>query len=619
MARMVPPYYSENTSPSEKNFFEMLQSLSDEYFALHSLGIAEHKDKSYGEIDFVIICPKGILCLEVKGGEVYREEGIWRFVNDSRVIENSEGPFKQAINNMHSLRINLAKKLGKNDPIPRSQFACGVVFIDIPFTKVKSKTASKDPEIITDITFDSTNTSAEIQGFIDRCFKYWKDKFKEKNQDKTKDLPGGLSHQQMNRALNYLRGDFGFVPNLGYIIKRTEKSIITLTNEQKNILDQASENNQILLKGGAGTGKTLLCLEYARRAAFEGKSVLYLCFNRNLCQHIYHLLEEEKKDDDTLNNIVVYTLHNYITDVLKEFELDEDDKIVDFYNEHIGDNNGKTSITGNDHEFFGVVLPEVFVNTMESYSHNKIFDTLIVDEGQDLFKWQYLFCFDQVVSGGLKKGNWFMCYDPHQNIYTNDNDKDDFDYTINLIQEEYSAAKLNLNRNCRNTKPIGETNTLCTGFKDPTKFFHLEGESVVLIPYKDYQDEREKIIENVKKLLKENINPGEVVLLSRKRMENSCLKGENIFQGLCSFQEIKRNWRPNLYLEDSLKFCTVQSYKGLESPVVFLIDVDGFKDLRSRMLNYTGMSRAKSLLYIFYDENVDDELNEMKEKYGGLI
>ena len=53
----------------------------DEIIILHSLGIAEHVNKIFGEIDFVVICKEGILCMEVKGGQVERIGGKWRFTN----------------------------------------------------------------------------------------------------------------------------------------------------------------------------------------------------------------------------------------------------------------------------------------------------------------------------------------------------------------------------------------------------------------------------------------------------------------------------------------------------------------------------------------------------------
>jgi hypothetical protein len=52
---------------------------------------------------------------------------------------------------------------------------------------------------------------------------------------------------------------------------------------------------------------------------------------------------------------------------------------------------------------------------------------------------------------------------------------------------------------------------------------------------------------------------------------------------------------------------------------VFLIDVDGFADHHSRLLNYVAMSRAKLLLYIFYDQNCQEEYLDTLDKGRDMI
>src|SRR5262249_14864407 len=55
-----------------------------------------------------------------------------------------------------------------------------------------------------------------------------------------------------------------------------------LTEEQYQVLDLLSGNARCLFEGAAGTGKTLLALEFARRCAKRGDRVLLICFNRLL-------------------------------------------------------------------------------------------------------------------------------------------------------------------------------------------------------------------------------------------------------------------------------------------------------------------------------------------------
>ena len=61
---------------------------------------------------------------------------------------------------------------------------------------------------------------------------------------------------------------------------------------------------------------------------------------------------------------------------------------------------------------------------------------------------------------------------------------------------------------------------------------------------------------------------------------------------------------------NSIKYYTVQSFKGLDEDIIFYIDIDGFSDINNRMLNYVGLSRAKTLLYAFYKKEAIEDLSE---------
>ena len=85
MAIMIPSVISpEVKSNAERKIFEWFQNApgTDKWIVLHSLGIATHNKVIYGETDFLVLAPKlGIFAIEVKGGRVRRENGIWYFTN----------------------------------------------------------------------------------------------------------------------------------------------------------------------------------------------------------------------------------------------------------------------------------------------------------------------------------------------------------------------------------------------------------------------------------------------------------------------------------------------------------------------------------------------------------
>ena len=74
---MIPATISPDVkSPAERMIYSWLSDLEwENCIVLHSLGMAEHVDKIFGEIDFVVIADEGVLCKEVKGGIFKRQGG----------------------------------------------------------------------------------------------------------------------------------------------------------------------------------------------------------------------------------------------------------------------------------------------------------------------------------------------------------------------------------------------------------------------------------------------------------------------------------------------------------------------------------------------------------------
>src|SRR3712207_1206794 len=63
----------------------------DDWVAVHSVGLTSHERKPWAEIDFVVVGPFGVLCLEVKGGRITVADGRWT-TNGSPLRES---PFSQ--------------------------------------------------------------------------------------------------------------------------------------------------------------------------------------------------------------------------------------------------------------------------------------------------------------------------------------------------------------------------------------------------------------------------------------------------------------------------------------------------------------------------------------------
>ena len=560
MIEMIPDLLSpEIKSQAEKKlFFEFKSSVThDHCIILHSLGLSDHVNNIFGEIDFVVICPQGVLCIEVKGGEVSCNKGVWKFTNRyGKVNEKIEGPFQQVQGNMHSLRTHLLKRLGNRDALVSCQYASCVIMPDCEFKY-------EGIEIIPEILFDKNNYRGLVKT-IDLSFDYWRSILQKQHG-----FEGGtLSGDEMKRLANLLRGDFCFVPSMKDTIDTTSKALCELTDEQYYILESLEDNERALVSGVAGAGKTLLAMEQARRICWSGREVLFICFNRSISSYVQYQFEKENLD------IKACTLHS----LLGEAPDDQDPT-----------------------DYFERILPNQFMKRTDV----KRYDYLIIDEGQDLFREAYLPCLGTLVKGGLKDGNWLVFYDQNQNLYNTNNQ---FDSCLGQLKK-CGAASFKLTVNCRNTKQIADANTLTTGIADIGRP-KVNGLKVKYVPYQNKINEHQILEKLLQELKTEGVCGGDLVILSRYSLANNanCLHNNPIANSIGIMKTGGQMWRAK---KTEIRFSTISAFKGLESKIVILMDVDGFSDQTVRMLNYVAISRACSLLYILYDSSKEQERQKM--------
>lgn len=550
MVTFIPPYMGEEIkSNAEKKMYDILQELNiEDTYVLHSLGLPKHQSKIYGEVDFVIVCKRGIACLEIKGGRVECRDGKWIFT-DRYGIERQkpEGPFAQVTGNMFSLLTELKTRFSNNPHVKNILAACGVVFPDIEF-----KSASQ--EIIPEIVYDSRTEN--ITDYINGIFDYW-----ETRQHRE---PAKLSPTDVKETVNYLRGNFSFIPTLKNRLDTVEKRLVRLTNEQVQIMNALGMNSHLLIEGKAGTGKTLLATGYAQKCAEKGERVLYLTFNKNLVNNISMQIE----DNSHLKVINIHALFGEYVDV--------DVQVM----------------SKNPQKYFGETLPGLFFEYVENLSleeREKLqYDLLVMDEGQDIIRPLYLYSLDLLLKGGLEKGRWVIFYDEKQNIYNPE-------YNDGMeIVESYFNTKFKLFVNCRNTIQIG---TYCakTSGVEMKEYLQENGEEVQCISYSDMQDFKKKIKDIMKFLRSEKIEPTDVVFLAPKKYENSILCEAGIV-----VNELGDNYESHSTLP---KFATIQGFKGLDSKIVIMVDVENIHKRNFSIFFYIAGTRARTLLYVVGSEH----------------
>lgn len=437
MAKMIPSNISQEQarkSPAEADVFGWLREMKwGDAIVLYSLPLKDHIKKSFGEIDFVFICEKGVLCIEVKGGYVERKNGEWIFTKRSggEPDKKVEGPYTQVQGNMKSLRTYLSKHLPAGDPILSCRFASCVM---TPDCVIKS---DSDTEIIPEITYNINMKPIDIPKIFERSFNYWE---KEKHYGGNCDL----SMRDRERLATFLRGDFCFVPPLNTLLKRTEEQLVSVTNEQLEIIMRMNVNARMLVEGGAGTGKTLLAMEQCRRATIKGEKVLYLCFNYLIAAYVRETFAKEELS----KAIDVFTFHDLLMDICDVQTVPEDEEV-----------------------FFKTTLPDMFM-ILSTSKNNEIrkYDRIIMDEGQDLMNTTSYLCINELIKGGWDKGKWTIYYDPNQNIF---GENEEFVEVWEALQD--SAFTYPLTVNCRNTRQIAQGNYEVTLVYKP-EVMRAEGE-----------------------------------------------------------------------------------------------------------------------------------------------
>lgn len=224
------------------------------------------------EADLVVAHPDlGVMVVEVKGGRVARIGGQWESVDGNGNRHPIKNPFAQVTREMHGLRRKCEELPAW--PAHRVRFARAVCLPDSACDR--SMTPDGPREIVIDHD-DLADAGPRVQTIFD----WWS-----RSGDASAD--GGAPGDIGMKALHELLGrDLVIESPLAAGVAAAEDRIITLTERQFGILDTLHAHRRAVILGVAGSGKTLIAAEKARRLAAEGFDVLLTCFNRPLAEFL---------------------------------------------------------------------------------------------------------------------------------------------------------------------------------------------------------------------------------------------------------------------------------------------------------------------------------------------
>lgn len=524
---MIPSIPSRDTkSDAERKVFDKLKSAFETHsgirpIAFHSLGLTRHKSKRFAEADFVIVGAHGVFVLEVKGGGISVNAGQWCTQGRSGKA-NINDPFKQAEGALHAIRTRIEEKI----PELRSQFCVGhgVVFSDCRF---QYGSAEWDRAMIADL-----NDCRDLEGWLEKFYRYWGN---ERNQsNKT------LNSKSVKRISDVLRPEFEVARSLQVDIDDVDLQIMSLTEDQMVAVDIIEANPRVLCEGGAGTGKTFLAMELARRHAEAGKNVLLVCRSLWLKRYL------ESK----------FILPN-----------------------------------------FDVALIEGLATTARRSGVDQ-YDVLLVDEGQDLFDMRHLDAMEKYVKGGLSEGCWTIFHDVNQQSgFFDPVDPEAYEYLQSI-----KSAIVPLKSNCRNSKVI--LDRVKSDLKvDMGVRGAGGGPDVRSVCAKSREESADLLDQEIGYILDGGVSPSQVTILTPAQDNESCwmLLPKNRLRKVVRLDEYQMRSFPPPQIS-ICRISDFKGLENEAVILVDVPQPSGEIAAHERTSLYVGMSRSRALLSIIYCE-----------------
>ena len=566
MTRMIPDViHPDVKSRAERRIFEWIKSApgSENWICMHSLAIAKHNTQRAGEIDFLLITNHVVLVLEVKGGRVERSEGTWRHTNRyGDVHQTNRSPFEQARQAMFSIEKRLRHHFGRDHELTSCLLGYGVIAPDCALREsIDCYEGAESSEAV----IDCNNMQRGVPWCIQQLTAF--------NRGLQKYPRREPRRSDAKSIVKFLRGDFDAVVPLHVRARDVHEQYLALEQEQYDVLDILRDERRLIVDGSAGTGKTVLALESARRAAWDGSRVLFLCFNRFLSTYLKQFLVNEQVD--------VHTIHSVAR------------KLVMRSSERDTFASAEENVT--HAELFSTILPKLAPLAALEIAEDS-YDVVVVDEAQDLLEQWTLDVIDAVLKDGLEDGSWRVFLDSNNQAAV-------YGHYDELLHQRLQrlACRQRLTQNVRNTRQIAEESYTLSRPEYHAKA-RVEGSSVTYIWYETPSQQASKIGLILDQLItNESADPESITLLSPFRVPSwlEFYNGKHTIAPLIDSQ--------NQSSKSSVCYATVPSYKGLENDVVILTDIDSLDSDRDRAIAYVGLTRARVQLYVLLPEELRPE------------
>jgi hypothetical protein len=337
-----------------------------------------------------------------------------------------------------------------------------------------------------------------------------------------------------------------------------------------------------LIRGGAGTGKTLLAVDEAARFAASGARVLLCCRSANLARYIDQHIEEDLVD------VVGYEelLWRLVDGAGLRTEIPDADEA----------------------DVLAVFLPEVAAEGLETTNVEGSYDVLVVDEAQDLMVEGALLVFDGLLRNGLGAGTWRFFIDHKQNVFSG----------VDLAQfgriDSAATTHFDLVDNCRNTPEIANMTALLSAVDRDEVLAH-DGPDVEVRWAVERRDQPNVVGALVDAWRRRGVDLDGLVIVATDE---------------AVADHLRERWPPHLPVpvpwavtsSGAPRLTTAAEFKGLEAASVIVVGAGEISEAETLRRLYVACSRARVLLGVVLDESAREDFErravEFARRHGEL-
>ncbi len=531
MPRHLPDTPRFASHAEQRVWQELDNQLQDTDLIIAGQRVTDHlKDH---EVDIVVALDgAGIVCIEVKGGEVWHDGTGWR--------QNRQGapaaiePVRQAREACYALR-----DFVESDPrwtqgrlrwdhvvaLPNTELPEGFGLPDCPRWKVIDRT-------------DMAHLAERLRHVLTA-------------QELDRPLLNQTGIDQLHTALSG-RG----LPQRDVVARAlgSDDAADVLTERQAVILDAIRLLTRVEVRGGAGSGKTFLAMEQARRLAADGKRVALVCYSHGLASYLKRVTGEWSRRQQPAYVGEFHALGMKWGAPLGPDEAERTGATVQFW----------------EHD-----LPAQMAELAAALQPGHRFDAVVIDEAQDFADaW-----WDPILASlrDPETGGLYVFSDEGQRVFDRHG------------APPVPLVPLILDHNLRNTRQIA---TAFAPLVDhPMRLRGGDGPAVRFVAC-SRSEALDAGDDQVEALLEEGWRPEDVALLTT---------GSRHPEQIARQAEGNQAYWDSFWDAEQVFYGHVLGFKGLERRAVVLVVNESGAFERSRERLYVGLSRARDQLVVCGD------------------